>query len=219
LDERQRICPIGVAGELYLGGVGLASGYCNQPELTAERFIDHPVSEWQPGKANRTGDRAYWRPDGTLQYVGRVDNQVKIRGVRIEIDEVEGAIKRYSAVSTAAVVCEEDAAGLIYLLACVASPVALDVAGLRGHLRDILPVYAVPDVFVFTPELPLNLNCKIDRQRLREQLRSAKAAAAEGSSGASALETQLLALARDVLRRASLGPDENFFDSGANSLR
>lgn len=219
LDASQRICPIGVTGELYLGGIGLASGYCNQPELTAERFIDHPVPEWRPGRVYRTGDRAHWRPDGTLEYVGRVDNQVKIRGVRIEIDEVEGAIERHCAVCAAAVVCEEDGAGLKYLLACVASPVALDAAGLREHLRAILPVYAVPDVFVFMPELPLNLNGKIDRQRLREQLRSARADAAAGSPAASGLETQLLALARDVLRRATLGPDANFFDSGANSLR
>ncbi|HEY6925097.1 MAG TPA: non-ribosomal peptide synthetase [Steroidobacteraceae bacterium] len=218
LDERRRICPIGVAGEIYLGGVGLGSGYCNQPELTAERFIDHPVPEWQPGKAYRTGDRAYWRPDGTLEYVGRVDNQVKIRGVRIEIDEVEGAIECHSAVSTAAVVCEEDAAGLKYLLACVAAPVAVDETELRGHLREILPAYAVPDVFVFMPELPLTLNGKLDRQRLREQLRSAPTATVDCST-TSSLETRLLAMARDVLRRPTLGPDENVFDSGGNSLR
>jgi len=219
LDERQRVCPIGVAGEVYLGGVGLASGYCNQPELTAERFIDHPVPEWQPGKVYRTGDRAFWRPDGTLEYVGRLDNQVKIRGVRIEIDEVEGAIERYPAVSAVAVVCEQDAAGLHYLLACVASQVPLDEGELRENLRAILPAYAVPDVFVFMSELPLNLNGKIDRQRLREQLRSAKADATAATSPGSMLETRLLALARDVLRRGNLGPDENFFDSGANSLR
>jgi amino acid adenylation domain-containing protein len=218
LDEHGRVCPIGVAGEMCLGGVGLATGYCSQPELTAERFIDHPVPEWRPGRVYRTGDRAYWRPDGTLEYVGRIDNQVKIRGVRIEIDEIEGAIARYPEICGAAVICEEDPSGLKYLAAYVASPITVSQAELRNHLRTVLPLYAMPDVFVFMNELPLNLNGKIDRNLLRERRRAAGNMQA-GNSSASVLETTLLAIARDVLRRAALGPDDNFFDSGANSLR
>lgn len=218
LDEKSRICPIGVAGEMYLGGVGLASGYCNQPELTAERFINNPVPEWQLSRVYRTGDRAYWRPDGTLEYVGRVDNQVKIRGVRIEIDEIEGAIARHPAVRGAAVICEDDPSGLKYLVACIASAVAVSDTELRDYLRTVLPLYAVPDIFVFMEELPLNLSGKIDRIRLRGQLASMRDAS-EGDSPVHVLETQLLAMARDVLRQAALGPHDNFFDAGANSLR
>jgi len=218
LDEKRRICPIGVAGEMHLGGVGLATGYCNQPELTAERFIDNPVPEWQLSRVYRTGDRAYWRPDGTLEYVGRVDNQVKIRGVRIEIDEIEGAIARHPAVRGAAVICEDDPSGLKYLVACIASAVAVSDIELRDHLRTLLPLYAVPDTFVFMEELPVNLNGKIDRVRLRGQ-RGSMRVTAEGDSSSCGLETQLLAMARDVLRQAALGPEDNFFDAGANSLR
>jgi amino acid adenylation domain-containing protein len=218
LDEHGRVCPLGVAGEMCLGGVGLATGYCNQPELTAERFIDHPVPEWRPGRVYRTGDRAYWRPDGTLEYVGRIDNQVKIRGVRIELDEIEGAIARHPAVRGAAVICEEDPSGLKYLVAYVASPMTVSQAELRNHLRAVLPLYAMPDVFVLMDELPLNLNGKIDRNLLRER-RAAAGNTQAGNSSASVLETKLLATARDVLRRVTLRLDDNFFDSGANSLR
>ena len=218
LDEQGHPCPIGVAGEMYLGGAGLATGYCGQPELTAERFMGNPLPEWPAGRLYRTGDRACWRPDGRLEYIGRIDNQVKIRGVRIELDAIESAIARYRGVCGAAVICEEDSSGLKYLVACVAAPTTVSEAELRDDLRAVLPLYALPDVFVFMSELPLNPNGKIDRVVLRERLGSARVTQ-DGNSSASALETTLLSMARDVLGRATLALDDNFFDWGANSMR
>ena len=223
LDPFSRLCPIGMPGEIYLGGAGLARGYLHQPQLTAERFVRSPIPGEHEGVLYRTGDRACWREDGTVEFLGRLDSQVKVRGFRIELDEVELALLQHAGVRNAAVVCKEDPGGAKYLAAYADAHDALRRSELREHVRSRLPYYMVPDVLTVLPQLPLNLHGKIDRSYLR----ALDDFAPGGNGGADAavraalspLEGRLIALAADVLKRANMTLDDNFFDLGGNSLR
>ncbi|MFL6332303.1 MAG: non-ribosomal peptide synthetase [Pyrinomonadaceae bacterium] len=220
LDGRMRPVPVGVGGEMYLGGAGLARGYVNQPALTAERFVPDPFSGEPGARLYRTGDWACWRPDGVLEFQGRMDGQVKVRGFRIELSEVEAAVRRHAGVRDAAVLCKQDWSGNNYLAAYAAGGESLAASALTLFLRDTLPYYEVPDVVKVLPALPLNLNGKVDTARLRalDDFRHEEAEEAHERPG-TATEKALLGLCSDLYRQPALTPDDNFFSIGANSLR
>ncbi len=169
LDKRLRAVPVGVIGELYIGGLGLARGYRHRAGLTAERFLPDPFATTPGARLYRTGDLARWRGDGTLECLGRVDHQVKIRGFRVELGEIEAALARHPAVREAAVAARADASGELSLAAYIVVREGSDgssVAELRRWLVDLLPDYMVPSAFVSLEKLPLTPNGKVDRQAL-----------------------------------------------------
>jgi aspartate racemase len=219
LDAQGQPVPVGVAGELCTGGDGLAREYWNQPELTAEKFVPDPFSSEAGGRLYRTGDRARYRADGVIEFLGRVDHQVKIRGFRVELGEIEAALRAHEAVGDAVVMTREDAPGDRRLVAWVA---AGEGAGpspseLRGFVRERLPEYMVPAVFVMLERLPLNANGKVDRSALPDpegERQTDQAYVAPRSE----LEQQIAAVWREVLRLDEVGIDDNFFDLGGNSL-
>ncbi|HET7231280.1 MAG TPA: amino acid adenylation domain-containing protein, partial [Longimicrobium sp.] len=206
--------PAGVPGELYLGGRGLARGYLGRPGLTAERFVPDPFSGERGARLYRTGDRARWRADGTLEYLGRVDAQVKVRGFRIELGEVEAAVRRHDRVRECVVVVREDAPGDRRLVAYIVGEV--EAEALRAHLRRSLPEYMVPSAFVFLDALPLTPNGKLDRKALpAPELASAEERYVAPRTPA---EEVLAGIWAEVLRLERVGVEDGFFDLGGHSL-
>jgi amino acid adenylation domain-containing protein len=219
LDAHNNLCPIGVPGELCIGGEGVTLGYWNRPELTAERFIPDPFSTSPGARLYRTGDRARWRNDGTLEHLGRLDFQVKIRGYRIELGEIETAIARHAAIREVVVVAREDIPGdqrlVAYLVA--ENPPADWVDQLRAQLRAALPEYMVPSAFVVLDKLPLTPNAKIDRKALPAPERSASDEAAYVAPR-TPTEEILAGIWAEVLKLERVGRDDNFFELGGHSL-
>ena len=214
LDADRRSVPPGVIGELYLGGPGVARGYRNQPGLTAERFIDHPLRSGV--RMYRTGDRVLQRADGQLHFIGRTDTQVKVRGYRIELSEVETALAAIDGVAECAVVLREDAPGEPRLVA-YASGQDLTADALRESLRQRLPGHMMPAAFVLLPSLPLLTSGKIDRTRLPDPLRefiTERAFVAPRGE----LEQQLAGIWRSLLGLERIGRDDSFFELGGDSL-
>ena len=218
VDERLRHVPIGVAGELHIGGVQVARGYVSRPELTAERFIDDPFSA---GRLYRTGDLARWRTDGNLEFLGRTDHQVKIRGNRVELGEIEAVLLQHDRVATAAVTTHETKSGSLQLIAHFTAP-DLPAPGpdvLRAFLDERLPSYMVPNAFVAHEELTLTTSGKIDRKSLDAAL-EAQRAQKKGSVAPRDVVEQLLAdIWSDVLGRDDIGVDERFFELGGDSIQ
>ncbi|HYO12153.1 MAG TPA: amino acid adenylation domain-containing protein, partial [Thermoanaerobaculia bacterium] len=220
LDAGFSPCPIGVPGDLYIGGGCLCSGYARRPDLTARAFLPDPFVEEPGARLYRTGDRARYKADGNLEFLGRVDHQVKIRGYRIELGEIEVAIARHPEVREAVVMVREDQPGDRRLVAYVVpasapdSP-ALSPADLRDALRRSLPDYMVPSAFVLLSELPVTPNGKLDRTALPAPVRSA----ARGSTAPQTpLEETLAEIWADVLGVAEVGREDSFFDLGGHSL-
>ncbi len=214
LDAGLNRVPQGVAGELYLGGISLARGYLNRAGLTAERFVADPFDP-QGGRLYRTGDLVRWSAQGQIEYLGRIDHQVKIRGLRIELGEVEAQLLAQPGVREAVVVAREGQ-GATRLVAYVGSGEAIDVAQLRAALGRVLPDYMVPAALVVMEKLPLNANGKIDRKALPEP----ELAGADGVFEAPQGEVEA-ALARcwvDVLGVARVGRHDNFFELGGDSI-
>ena len=211
LDRQGRRVPLGVVGELFIGGAGLARGYRNRPDLTAERFV---IRDGE--RLYRTGDLARWQADGTLLCLGRVDNDEKIRGYRVAVEEIEGALARHPAVTAAAVRSWPDASGERALAAyVVAAPdMEADRETLRAHLAGLLPGYMIPSWFVALPELPMTPNRKIDRKALPEP--EAKGIAAEPPQGAT--EERLAAIWRELLGVDQVSRGDSFFALGGHSL-
>jgi natural product biosynthesis luciferase-like monooxygenase protein len=220
LDTRQQPVPVGVPGELIIGGRGVVRGYLHRPELTNERFIPHPVLGAAAGRVYRTGDLAKFRPDGTVEFLGRLDHQVKVRGYRIELGEIESALLGHAAVREAVVVAREDVPGDLRLVAyyVVNGQQAPGVAELKEHLRDRLPDYMVPSHFVVLPGLPQTPNGKVDRKALPAP-DVAKAPEAEAYvPPAGDTEQQIAAVWKEVLNLPQVGTRDNFFDLGGHSL-
>ncbi|WP_137918850.1 non-ribosomal peptide synthetase [Hydrogenophaga sp. 2FB] len=213
LDARQRPVPMGVAGELYIGGTGLARGYLNRPDLTAERFLPHPVQAGQ--RLYRTGDLVRRLPDGRLEYLGRTDFQVKLRGIRIELGEVEAALREQPAVRQAVAIVREDSPGLKRLVAYLVGQ-DLDAATLKQALRQRLPDAMVPSAFVLLEHLPTLPNGKLHRAALPapEQL------VAPGTSVAptDTTEQALWDIWAELLQHTQFGVHDNFFELGGHSL-
>jgi len=218
LDARLRPTPVGVPGELYLAGEGVARGYLGRPELTAERFIPDPFST-EPGmRLYRTGDKARWRQDGTLEYLGRLDFQVKVRGYRIELGEVESALRTHPAVKDAVVLAREDVPGDKRLVAYVAARTeAPSSASLRAHLQQHLPEYMVPAAFVPLSTLPLTANGKVDRKALPAP-QALDTPMAAHVAPRDALELLLARTWEQVLGIQPVGVRGNFFELGGHSL-
>ncbi len=221
LDEARRPVGLGEPGELYVGGDGLARGYLNRPELTRERFVEVEDLDDEPLRLYRTGDMAKWRADGAVEFLGRVDFQVKIRGHRIEIEEVEAALLASGLVGGAAIVVHEDALGDKSMVAYVVAPESgrFDAAALKEQMHAQLPAYMVPPRFVEIDGLPLNVNGKIDRKQLAalEQAESARRAAPRVSGG-DPLVAELTTIWSQLLGIAEVGLDDDFFRLGGDSL-
>ncbi|NWA81486.1 non-ribosomal peptide synthetase [Pseudomonas sp. D2002] len=214
LDARQQPLPLGVVGELYIGGAGVAKGYLNQPQLTAEKFIPNPFGE---GLLYRTGDLASWQADGTLLYQGRNDLQVKIRGFRIEPGEIESCLAAFPGVKDAVVLAREDEPGDKRLVTYYTAQAALNIQALRAHLQGQLPDYMVPSAYVWLELLPLTANGKLDRKGLpvpdQSALLSRGYEAPEGE-----VETLLAQIWQDVLKLERVGRHDHFFELGGHSL-
>ena len=168
MDSQLQPVPIGVPGELYIGGDGLARGYFNRSDLTAEKFIAHPFSEEPQARIYNTGDMAHYLPDGTIECLGRMDHQVKIRGFRIELGEIEAVLGQHPGIEESVVIVREDVPGdkrLVGYLIANQEPVPT-VGELRSFLKQKLPGYMVPSAFVELEAMPLTPNRKVDRKAL-----------------------------------------------------
>jgi amino acid adenylation domain-containing protein len=219
LDPRGRPLPAGVPGELWLGGAGVARGYRGRPALTAQRFAPDPFSPVPGARMYATGDRARLGADGALYCLGRLDQQVKVRGVRVEPGEVEAALRRHPAVRDAAVVLREPAPGDARLTAYVESADPPPAAELRAHLRGWLPEAMLPSVFVPLAALPRTPNGKLDRAALPAPDAGAVASNAEPRvPPRGETERRLAAIWREVLGCGEVGAHQSFFDLGGHSL-
>jgi acyl-coenzyme A synthetase/AMP-(fatty) acid ligase/acyl carrier protein len=217
LDPWMRPVPVGVAGELYIAGDGLARGYHGRPSLTAQRFVADPFGD--PGhRMYRSGDIVRWRSDGQLEFVGRVDHQVKFRGFRIELGEIEQVLGAYPGVESATVLVREDSPGtqrlVGYLL--VRDPSIVDVSQIQASAARVLPSYMTPSALIALTELPMSPNGKIERAAL-------PAPPGTDFGGVvlpddASLEARVTAIWAEVLGLAVVAPDANFFDLGGHSL-
>ncbi|WP_152622593.1 non-ribosomal peptide synthetase, partial [Archangium violaceum] len=218
LDLNGQPVPVGVPGELHIGGEGLAWGYLHRPELTAEKFVPHPFAS-QPGeRLYRTGDMVRWLPEGNLDFLGRVDAQVKLRGFRIELGEVESALAGHPGVGEAVVMVREDSPGDRRLVGYVVAREGqgLEVSELKAYLKDKLPDYMVPAALVKLDTLPLNPNGKVDRKALPvpDQAQSSREYVAPRNE----TERRLAQLWSEVLTAPRIGIHDNFFELGGHSL-
>jgi len=218
LDVNRNPAPIGVPGELYIGGAGVARGYLNRPDLTSERFVKSPFN--QNARLYRTGDLARWLPDGRLECIGRVDNQVKIRGFRIELDEVEAILSRHAAVRQCVVVASEESSGDKKLIAYYESQLKEQpaVSDLREHMRNKLPDYMIPTLWVALPTIPLTPNGKVDRKALPRVEQQQIPLSNSHVPPRSETEKLLAKIWEDVLGRREIGIYDDFFDLGGHSL-
>ena len=216
LDRHGNPVPIGVHGDLHIGGAGLARGYLNRPELTAEKFLPDPFSAVAGARMYKTGDLARYRPDGNIEFLGRADDQVKVRGFRIELGEIEAALGRHPAVRDAVVLAREDAPGEKRLVAYVVGDATLDA--LRQFLKDRLPDYMVPAAIVPLDALPMMSNGKIDRRALPAPDRSRPELEKAFVAPRDDLERELAHIWEEVLGVRPVGARDNFFALGGHSL-
>lgn len=221
LDKNLRPVPVGMPGEMYVGGAPLARGYVGRPELTAERFLADPFAGQTDARMYRTGDHARWRADGNVEFLGRTDGQLKIRGFRVELGEVRAVLAQHPQVRECEVIDATDASGraemaAFYVPAAGAAPT---VEALREHLRARLPEYMIPARIVPVEQMPLTSNRKVDLRELRIHLKDAGAhATTTGTEPRDSLEWQLQSIWRQVLNRRDVGLTDSFFDLGGHSL-
>ncbi|HZI20322.1 MAG TPA: amino acid adenylation domain-containing protein, partial [Pyrinomonadaceae bacterium] len=219
LDGRLNLRPAGVAGELHVGGEGLARGYLNRPGLTAERFVPNPHAPRPGARMYRTGDLARFMPDGRLEYLGRVDHQVKVRGFRIEPGEIEAALARHPEVQEAVVVCRRDDGEQRLVAYVVARPGTTPAAPeLRRHLKDPLPDYMIPSAFVVMDRLPLTPNGKVDRSALPAPEQSAAEGERPYLAPRTPVEEELARVWSGLLGARRVGVHDDFFELGGHSL-
>ncbi len=220
LDQYGQLAPIGVPGEIYIGGAGLARGYLNRPEITAARFLPHPFSNEPGDRLYRTGDLARYLPDGNLEYLGRVDNQVKVRGFRLELGEIEMVLKSYAAIRDAVTIVREGKPGekqlVAYLIA--ESGQVVQVTELRHFLQKKVPDYMLPAHFLFLECFPLTPNGKLDREALPEPIMDQIASDRELVAPQGPLEQILVSMWRELLGQTHISIHDNFFELGGDSL-
>ncbi|WP_155742162.1 AMP-binding protein, partial [Paenibacillus polymyxa] len=219
-EDTEQLQPIGVTGELCIGGVGVARGYLNRPELTAEKFVENPFAGGKAGyeRMYRTGDLARWMPDGNIEYLGRIDHQVKIRGYRIELGEVETQLLQVEAVREAVVMARADETGQKQMVAYYVAGQELGASELRSELGRELPSYMVPSYFVQLEQLPLTPNGKIDRKALPAPEGSLQTGV-DYAEPRTAQERALVAVWESVLGLKTVGILDNFFDLGGDSIK
>ncbi|ARU62851.1 hypothetical protein CBW65_19120 [Tumebacillus avium] len=216
LDASGRLVPSGVPGELHIGGDGLAIGYLNRPELTAERFVPHPFAAGK--RLYKTGDLVRWLPNGTLEFLGRLDNQVKIRGFRVELGEIEAALAAHPLVQEGVVIAREDEPGDKRLAAylTVLPSAELDGSTVRAYLKTHLPEYMIPSAFVVLDTLPLNANGKVERRLLPQPDYTSHSV--EYTAPRTPAEEVITSIWSEVLHTANISVHDNFFELGGHSL-
>jgi acyl carrier protein len=219
VDGQREPVPVGVAGELLIGGDGLAHGYLNRPELTEEKFVPHPFSDAPNARLYRTGDLVRRRRDGTLEFLGRLDHQVKLRGYRIELGEIENALRQQPSVQDA-VVLLHDVDGERQLVAWMIASDNQRSSGmdLRAALRESLPEYMLPAKFLFLREFPRTPNGKLDRATLPAPDRSAQPRDRAMVLPRTAVQKSIAAVFCELLHLDEVSVEDNLFDLGAHSL-
>ncbi len=208
-----KLCGIGIVGELCISGIGLSTGYLNNDDLTAEKFIDNPFEE---GKLYRSGDLARWLPDGTIEFIDRIDDQVKIRGFRIETAEIENVLRSIEGINDAVVIPRKDENGENELYAYLVSDIAMRYDQVREKMRRILPDYMIPNYMMTIDEIPLTLNGKLDKRKLPviDVMSSTEYLAPRNE-----IEKSICSIFEDVLNKEKIGVRDNFFEIGGHSLR
>ncbi|RBL90699.1 non-ribosomal peptide synthetase [Chitinophaga flava] len=216
LDSEQQLSPVGVTGELYIGGAGVARGYLNRPELTAARFLASPFQEGE--RLYRTGDLARWYHDGNIEYQGRIDDQVKIRGFRIELGEIENAIQGSGVVGNSVVLAKTVGTGDKQLVAYVVPGDNYSKEAVVSHLKDLLPEYMIPSIWVVMENIPLTSNGKVNRKALPEP-DAARLANVAYVAPRTTTEISLAAIWQELLGAERVGVNDNFFELGGDSIR
>jgi acyl carrier protein len=217
VDEQNNLQPVGIVGEICIGGDGLARGYLNREALTAEKFVVNPFKAG--GRMYKTGDLGRWLPDGTVEFLGRKDDQVKIRGYRIELGEIDNTLKEHADIDNAIVLARATTSGEKELVAYVVSKNPLSKGNLQTYLSRSLPSYMLPNQYVFLPELPLTPNGKIDRKKLPDPEGLAINPGEVYVSSDTATEEELVKMWEDILGQAPIGVQTSFFNLGGNSLK
>jgi acyl carrier protein len=220
LDANLQPVPVGVPGELFIGGEGVARGYLNRPELTKEKFVAHPFSADPRARLYRTGDLARHRTDGVIEFLGRTDHQIKLRGHRIELGEIEAALSHHSGVREAVVVARETTPGDQRLVAYLVSAngQAPSATGLRQFLHEKLPDYMVPSAFVVLDQLPLTPNGKVDRRALPEPAELRPSLDTAYVAPLTPPQKTVARIWQELLHVEKVGLHDNFFDLGGHSL-
>ena len=220
LDSEGELVPIGIAGEIYIGGLGVAEGYHRRPALTAERFIADRFSDRPGARLYRTGDLGRWGADGRLYHLGRLDHQVKIRGFRIELGEIEARLVEHPGVREAVVIAREAPSSDLRLVAYIVyrDGEELTASEVRRQLRRQLPDFMVPSVVLALNSMPLTPNGKIDRNALPDPFKSARSAASQHEPPAPGLEQKIAEIWRSILAVETISVEDNFFDLGGHSL-
>ena len=218
LDENRKPVSLGMPGELWIGGTGLARGYFKRPELTAERFVSGPTSEGPDARLYRTGDEVRYRPDGTLEFLGRLDQQVKLHGFRIELGEIESVLAKIEGIAQAVVILREDRPGDKRLVAYYTGRADLSSASLLQALKATLPDYMVPSAFLRVEKFPLTPNAKLDRKVLPRPEGKRPLLAQDFIAPRTATEERLANLWCELLQLEEVGIDDSFFDLSGNSL-
>jgi acyl-coenzyme A synthetase/AMP-(fatty) acid ligase/acyl carrier protein len=221
LNTDLELVAVGELGELYIGGIGLARGYLNRPDLTAQKFISNPFSNESGDRLYKTGDLAYYLPDGNIQFFGRVDRQVKISGFRIELGEIEAALLQHPAIREVAVLVREDIPDDKRIVAYLvpAQKLVATIIELRCFLQDKLPEYMIPSIFVVLDTLPRSSNDKIEYNALPKPTEDIRPKLGEEYVQPSKeLESSVVSIWQEVLQLEKVGISENFFDLGGTSL-
>ncbi len=217
LNELMDLVPVGVNGEICLGGAGLARGYLNQPGLTAQKFITNPFRKGE--RLYRTGDIGRWLPDGNIEFIGRKDEQVKIRGYRIELGEIENALYRHDGIDAAVVIVRSNDEYEKELVAYIVGPQPMESSELRSYLADLVPSYMIPAHFVQLEELPLTSNGKIDRRSLPDPEGLSLDNGVKYVAPSNDTEEKLVQIWQEILKKPRIGVREDFFNIGGHSLR
>ncbi len=216
VDKFSNLVPVGVAGELCIAGAGLARGYLNRPELTTEKFVDNPFELGT--RMYRTGDLARWMADGNIEFLGRIDHQVKVRGYRIELGEIENKLLSHEAVKETVVIAIDDNSGNKAICAYVVGAKELTAAELRAYISKDLPDYMIPSYFIQLDKLPLTKNGKVDRKAL-PQPDGNIISRAEYEAPRNSMEEKLVEIWKEVLEVEKIGINDNFFELGGHSLK
>jgi len=217
LSSQGHLLPIGVTGELYIGGVQVARGYLNRPDLTAEKFIHDPFSNKPGARLYKTGDLARWLDDGNIEYLGRIDDQVKIRGFRIELGEIESVLQECSLVKQAVAIASEDSSGNKKLVSYIVPDGLFDREALIAYARAKLPEYMVPAAWIELEAMPVTQNGKVDKRALPDPVTS-QLFKTEYTPPRNGMETTLAEMWQQLLNEEKIGVYDNFFELGGHSL-